>query len=83
MLETTETTATLRFGQDPDEVTACRWSRAHWGDTAAADETVSVRGNEMTLEAGGWIYEVSARWDTDRSGCGGAAYYAFYVEVVE
>lgn len=83
VLETTETTATLRFGQDPDEVTACRWSRAHWGDTAAADETVSVRGNEMTLEAGGWIYEVSARWDTDRSGCGGVAYYAFYVEVAE
>lgn len=83
VLETTETTAVIRFKQDPDELTVCCWSDACWGDTAAVSEEVSVRRNEMALKSGGYIYEVIARWDVGESGCGGTASYAFYVETAK
>lgn len=82
-LETEETTAILRFGEEPDAIlNVCCWSDEHWSDTSADGEKVSVNGNEIELKPGAYIYEVIARWDTGESGYGGIAHYSFYVRVL-
>lgn len=81
--ETTETSAVLRFTQEPDAIlNVCCWSDDHWSDPSADSESVSVNGNEIELKAGGYIYEVTAKWDTEKSGCGGIAHYSFYIKVI-
>ncbi len=82
--ETTETSASLRFTEEPDAIlSACCWSDEHWSDTTADSENVSVNGNEIELKSGGYIYEVAAEWNTEKSGYGGIAHYSFYVKVLE
>lgn len=82
--ETTETNAFLSFGEEPDTILSVRcWSDEHWSDPAADSEDVSVNGNEIELKAGGYIYEVTAEWNTEKSGYGGIAHYSFYVKVLE
>ena len=83
LLETREGTAELEFARMPDEIFSARcWSDECWGDTSAEGEPAAVRGNEITLRPGRYVYEVGARWDT-ASGYGGAAYYAFYIDYME
>lgn len=78
-LETTERTATLHFVVQPDAISSVRcWSDAHWGDLSAKSETVDFAGDTIVLKAGGYIYEIVARWDTE-SGSGGTAYYCVYI----
>ena len=82
--EAEEATAMLRFTEEPDEILSIRcWSDEHWSDLAADSEKVSVNGDEIELKPGGYIYEVIARWDSEKSGYGGTAYYSFYVIVGE
>lgn len=76
-------------GAAPDEIVRVRcWSDASWGNTAAESETVAVCGSAagsdyaIELKPGGYIYEVTARWDT-ADGYGGTASYAFYVKGIE
>lgn len=83
-IETTETNAFLRFGEEPDTILSARcWSDEYWSDPAADSENVSVNGNEIELKVGGYIYEVTAEWNTEKSGYGGIAHYSFYVETEE
>lgn len=82
--ETTETNAFLRFAEEPDTILSVRcWGDEHWSDPAADSENVSVNGNEIKLKAGGYIYEVTAEWNTEKSGYGGIAHYSFYVKALE
>jgi len=82
--ETTETNAFLRFAEEPDTILSVRcWGDEHWSDLAADSENVSVNGNEIELKAGGYIYEVIAEWNTEKSGYGGIAHYSFYVKALE
>ena len=82
--ETTETNAILRFTEEPDTILSVRcWSDEHWSDTAADSENIFVNGNEIELKEGGYIYEVTAEWNTEKSGYGGIAHYSFYVKVTE
>ncbi|HCT91300.1 MAG TPA: hypothetical protein DF613_07965 [Lachnospiraceae bacterium] len=82
--ETPERTALLRFTEEPDEILrVCCWSDKHWSDSAAESENVPVNGNEIELKPGGYIYEVTARWDTEKNGYGGTARYSFYAKVLE
>lgn len=77
-------------GAAPDEIVRVRcWSDANWGKTAAKSETVRIiqggaaeGGYAIALKPGGYIYEVTARWDT-ADGYGGTASYAFYVKGIE
>ena len=76
-------------GAMPNEIVRVRcWSDANWGKTAAQSGTVRVSGSAATggyaieLKPGGYIYEVTARWDT-AGGYGGTASYAFYVKGIE
>ena len=83
-IETTETNAFLRFGEEPDTILSVRcWSDEHWSDPIADSESVSVSGNEIELKAGGYIYEVTAEWNTEKSGYGGMAHYSFYAKVLD
>ena len=44
--ETTETTATLRFTEDPDTILSVQcWSDEHWGEPATNSEDVTIVGN--------------------------------------
>lgn len=76
-------------GAAPDEIVRVRcWSDASWGKTSARGEAVRVQGTAagggyaIALKPGGYIYEVTARWDT-AGGYGGTASYAFYVKGIE
>lgn len=83
LMETTETAATLRFTEEPDEILNVRcWSDKHWCDSSADSEDVSANGNKIELKPGGFIYEVTARWDTEKYNRGGTARYSFYVKVL-
>ncbi len=79
-LDTGEQTALLRFTEAPEEILAVRcWSEAELGRPDAASRPVVLRGDEIELQPGGWIYEVHAAWGT-QSGYGGTAHYSFYVK---
>ena len=79
-LETAETTATLNFLEGPDPIVTVQcWSDAHWSDPAADSEAVVVNGNTMELKSGGYIYEITAQWDTKDS-FGGKAHYSVYIK---
>ncbi len=80
-LDTTEETALLQFQEPPDGAVNVRcWSDAHWSKPSAESEAVTVRGDEIQLKKGGYIYEVLAEWET-KGGCGGGtASYSFYIK---
>lgn len=83
LLETSEMTARLQFTQRPDTILFVRcWSDAHWADTGADSEDVTVNGTVIDLKPGSYIYEVGAEWDT-ANGYGGTAYYSFYIQTIE
>ena len=78
-LDTTASTAELRFNVEPQEIVAIRcWSDDCWGNPNTASQEADLRGDTLELQPGGWIYEVEARWDLE-SGCVGTALYSFYV----
>lgn len=84
IFETTEATAALHFAEEPDTIlNVCCWSDEHWSDSAAESENVVIDGDEIELKPGGYIYEVTAEWDTEKSGYGGTARYSFYIKVLE
>ena len=73
--EAVEKTAMLRLAEEPDEILSVHcWSDEHWSDLAAESEKVAVNGDEIELKPGGYIYEVIARWDSEKSGYGVRAY---------
>lgn len=77
--ETTEATAVLSFTETPDTILNIQcWKDDYWGETATDGESVVLNGNEIELKTGGYIYEITAGWDTDY-GYGGTASYFFYV----
>lgn len=79
-LDTGEQTAVLRFAEAPDEILNARcWSEADLGSPDAVGQPVVLRGNEIELQPGGYIYEVHAAWAPE-SGYGGTASYSFYVK---
>ena len=57
------------------------WRDKHWSDPSADSENVSVNGNKIEFKAGGYIYEVIAEWNTEKSGYGGIAHYSFYIQL--
>lgn len=80
--KTTETNAFLRFSEEPDTILSVRcWRDEHWSDPFADSENVSVNGNKIEFKAGGYIYEVIAEWNTEKSGYGGIAHYSFYIQL--
>ena len=77
--DNSEATITLRFNEEPDEIlNVCCWSDEHWDELTADSEAVTIKGYEIWPKPGGYIYAVTARWNTE-SGYGGTASYFFYV----
>lgn len=80
--ETTESTAVLQFKEEPDTISYVEcWSDAFWGKTDTAGEKVPVDGNVITLKTGGYIYEITAKWNTE-NGYGGTASYYIYIKTI-
>ena len=73
VLEVSDCSAELRFDSAPDRITVCCWSDAHWGDYDAASEPVTVHSGSIELKPGGYVYEVTAEWESI-----GSASYGFY-----
>ena len=84
LLDTTETTAQLQFQEEPEAILSVRcWSDVHWGDPSAQSEDVAVHRNEIELKPGRYIYEVTAKWDTQSGYGGGTARYSFYIDYID
>lgn len=62
-LTTAESQALLSFPLEPDTLTAQCWPESAWGDVSAQGEEAAVEGDTLTLNPGGWIYEIRAGWD--------------------
>ena len=78
-LDTTAATAALQFTQAPNEVHSVRcWSDTYWGQTGQSGKELKFHGNEIPLQPGGYIYEVTAVWGAE-DGWGGTVSYAFYI----
>lgn len=71
---------TLEFAVPPAEIVeVCCWSKAYWGDYAAAvAEQPKWKGNCVKLLPGGYIYEVTAAWNDAENAYNGNCHYAFY-----
>lgn len=71
---------TLLFDVAPDAVSVRCWSDEYWGETDAPAEAVPETWAEyrsLELREGGYIYEITAVWNSsDR--WGGTATYSFY-----
>lgn len=81
-VETAETTATLRFTEEPDTILSVQcWSDELLDEDTTSSEEVAVDGNVIELKAGGYIYEIAAEWNTEE-GYGGTARYIVYLETV-
>ncbi len=81
--ETQEAAAALRFAEEPDTIFSVKcWSDEYWGDPAANSEDVVINGTAITLKPGGYVYEVTAGWNTG-NGYGGTASYCFYLKLIE
>ena len=48
-----------------------------WGNTDAESQQIPLEGDGFALREGGWIYEISAEWDSSEA-WGGQAVYFFY-----
>lgn len=82
--ETRETTATLNFTENPDSILNIQcWNEEHWNNPNANSEKVAINKYEIELKQGGYIYEVVAEWNTEKSDYGGIAHYYFYIQVLE
>lgn len=76
-LTAAESQALLSFPLEPDALTAQCWPESAWGDEYAQGEAAAVEGYALTLNPGGWIYEVRAGWDR-MPGFEGECRYSFF-----
>ena len=72
-------TVELSFAVQPQSVTVHCWSDAAWGDVNAIEERVSVTGNTIQIQEGGYVFEVIATWTGEDLAAYGTACYGFYV----
>jgi len=78
-MTTTEDTIELNFAVPPQEYMVRRWNESCWGDVNAISEGVVIKGNEIELKDGGYIYEVAAKWTGENLAAEGTVCYGFYV----
>ena len=78
-ITTSDEKVVLTFDVPPQEVTIRCWSDDHWGQVDAKAKSVSLEGEDLKLQEGGWIYEVTATWTGENLAGEGTAYYGFYV----
>lgn len=66
-------------GTAPDKISARCWPDTEWGNTDAESQQIPLEGDGFALREGGWIYAISAEWDSSEA-WGGQAVYFFYGE---
>lgn len=79
----TNTQTKLAFEDAPDSIAIQCWQDSAWGANTAESEAVTAEGFDLQLKPGGYIYEVTAKWNDDGSAYNGTAYYYFYAIVDE
>ena len=78
-LTTTADTVELAFAVQPQSFTVHCWSDTQWENMDAIEESVSVTGNTIGLQEGGWVFEVIATWTGENLSAYGTVCYGFYV----
>lgn len=78
-LTTQAETIELTFAVQPQSFTVHCWSDAQWGNVNAIQERVSVTGNTIQMQEGGYVFEVIATWTGENLAAYGTACYGFYV----
>lgn len=76
-VEVDEETLTLSFEVEPESFTIRCWEDSQWENLDAEETAVKTSGNEITLQPGGYIYEVVAQFESEHYN--GTVYYSFYV----
>lgn len=69
-------TLSWEVSSQPDSVAVRCWPESQLGNVSAQSTEVPWEGKGFQLKEGGWIYEVTARWN-HIEGWGGSASYAF------
>ena len=78
-MTTIKDTVELRFAVPPQEYSVRRWNESCWEDVNAISEDVDSMGDVIELTAGGYIYEVVAKWTGENLAAEGTVHYGFYV----
>lgn len=70
----------LAFEDDPDSIEIRCWPDTAWNSNTAESEEVNCYGAAFDLKQGGYIYEITAKWDeNETSHHGSVNYYAYIV----
>lgn len=78
-MTTIKDTVELRFAVPPQEYSVRRWNESCWEDVNAISEDVDSMGDVIELTAGGYNYEVVAKWTGENLAAEGTVHYGFYV----
>lgn len=69
----------LLFEEMPDSVAVRCWSDQYWNSSNAKESQVTLEGGVLlTLNPGGYIYEITANWNREDRAYGGEVIYYFY-----
>ncbi len=70
----------LAFEDDPDSIEVRCWPDTAWNSNTAESEEVTSYDTAFDLKQGGYIYEITARWnESETSHHGSVDYYAYIV----
>ena len=70
----------LAFEDDPDSISIQSWPDSAWNSNTAESEAVNCYGNAFDLKQGGYIYEITAKWnESETEHYGSVSYYAYIV----
>ena len=69
----------LDFEDAPDSITVRCWPDTKWNQNNAVAETVICQGNTFDLIKGGYIYEITAKWNESEGEHHGTVNYYIYI----
>lgn len=70
----------LTFEDDPDSISIQCWPDSAWNSNTAESESVSSYGTAFDLKQGGYVYEITAKWnESEIEHFGSVSYYAYIV----
>ena len=72
----------LAFEDDPDSISIQCWPDTAWNSNTAESESVNSYDTAFDLKQGGYIYEITAKWnESEIEHYGSVSYYAYIMRV--
>lgn len=69
----------LAFEDEPDQVEIRCWPDTQWNQSDSAAEKIICQGSTFDLKEGGFIYEITARWNDSELKHYGTVTYCIYI----